>query len=221
MGNNLISKKATTAGSFPDAVTWLNPDMEKEKVQQIISVQMINNVKSLRIGIDCKAFNSANGEHWYSWLMRELDDKFELELCFDNFSHSLTPPKYSLSEIVDFFIYRYGKQFARIELRRNPKAKFVHMNSSYEIFSDELAYTSSRATSLDKEVFIGGIQSGDFEWLLLMLKSGFLDNVEAIRLGSKGDFWSTHTGFFEQNLRRIFKESGINTLVYSSPITKN
>ena len=124
--------------------------------------------------------------------------------------------KYSLAETVEYFILKYGSQFNRIELCRNPSDKYIPINSGTNIFADELVFATTLAVSMKKRITIGGIQAGDFEWLMLLINSGFFEKVEAIRLDNEGDNWSTNTNYLEQAIVEVLQEHNFKTQVFST-----
>lgn len=203
---------------YQENFLWFTLGM-KEAVRLEISLLEKKKINSIRVGINCTDFNGVKGALWYDWLMLALSKKFDLELCFDKYYLGLPSKKTSqfnyLSEVVDFFIHKYGRQFEQLELWKNPQDKFIPISSSTNIFSDELVVAATSAIFLNKKVNIGGIQAGDFEWLTLLIHSGFLRNVTAIRLDSEGDLWSTNSNFLAQSIRSMFKENNVKTLVFS------
>ncbi|MEB2787225.1 hypothetical protein [Algoriphagus persicinus] len=208
-----------TSTYSPDSVLWFPLGM-KEKVQKEISSLERKRIVSLRVGINCLVFNTKEGALWYDWLMSVLSKKFDLEPCFDKYYLHLpskeTSQNNSLHELVEYFISKYGHQFEQLELWKNPLDKFIPITSSTNIFSDELIFAATWAIFLNKKVIIGGIQAGDFEWLSLLINSGFLQDVSAIRLDSEGDLWSTNTNFFAQSIRSMLKEKDFKTVVFSN-----
>lgn len=208
-----------TSNYCQDNVLWF-PVGKKEEVLMEISLLERKRIRSIRVGISCVVFNTTQGALWYDWLMSVLSKKFDLEPCFDKYYLDLPSNKTfqnnSLCELVELFIYKYGHQFDHLELWKNPLDKFIPITSSTNIYSDELVFAASWAIFLNKKVKIGGVQAGDFEWLTLLIHSGVLRNVTAIRLDSEGDLWSTNTQFFAQSIRSMLKEKGFKTLVFDN-----
>ncbi|WP_339702293.1 hypothetical protein [Algoriphagus aquimarinus] len=208
-----------TSNYCPDNVLWFPVGM-KEEVQMEILLLERKRITSIRVGISCVVFNTTQGALWYDWLMSVLSKKFDLELCFDKYSldqpSNSNSANNSLCELVELFIYKYGHQFDHLELWKNPLDKFIPITSSTNIYSDELVFAASWAIFLNKKVKIGGVQAGDFEWLTLLIHSGVLRNVTAIRLDSEGDLWSTNTQFLAQSIRSMLKEKGFKTLVFDN-----
>lgn len=207
-----------------DEILWFPLGMKREVKKQILMLVQ-KDVFSIRVGINCREFKTEKGSLWYNWLMSALNSKFTLELCFDKF---MLPPsalasynRYSLAEIVESFVYKYGEQFDRLELWRDPLEKYLPITSSTNIFSDELLFAASWAIYLDKKVTIGGIQAGDFEWLSILVGSGFLKKVDAIRLDSEGDLWSTNTLFLARAIEGILLYNGLTTSVLYNPLSSN
>ena len=201
--------------SIQDEIIWFPIGVWRE-VKRIVSTLQRNHTRSVRVGINCSEFTSRHGEIWYEWLMAALEKKFDLELCFDNEcgrSSNKAEQRNSFSKIVTYFINTYGDQFNSIELCRNPHDKYIPLTSSTDIHSDELVNAATLAANKGKSITLGGIQGGDFEWLMLLIQSGFLKNVDFIRLDSDGDHWSTSTSFLAETISNVLHENGLSTRV--------
>ena len=201
--------------SIQNEIIWFPVGVWRE-VKRIVSVLQQNHIKSVRVGIDCSEFASRHGEIWYEWLMAALGTKFDLELCFDNEcgrTSTKEDQSHSFSKIVMYFIDKFGDQFSRIELCRNPQDKYIPLTSATDIQSDELISVATFASIKGKSITLGGIQGGDFEWLMLLIHSGLLEKVDFIRLDSDGDHWSTSTSFLAETIANVLYENDLSTRV--------
>lgn len=217
--NSIKNISLSTAVYNQDYVSWFPIGLKSEALQKISSLQR-KGILVLKLGVNCSEFNTMQGAIWYDWLMSILGDKFELELCFLNNCPVMSPKKPSskqiLSETVECFINKFGGQFNRIELCRNPGDKFIPINSSTNIYSDELVFAATWAVFMKKKITIGGVQAGDFEWLMLLMNSGFFEKVDAIRLDTGADNWSTNTNYLEQAIVGVLQEHNFKTRVFST-----
>ena len=187
----------------------------KEIVRKKITYLQRNQIEKIRISVNCMAFNSEEGRQWNDWMLSTLANKFELELCFDTYSPPLflrtSNQHFTLSELVEYCINKYGDYFDRIEFFRDPKDKFIPITSETNIFSDELVFAVSWAVFMKKSVTLAGIQAGDFEWLMLLVSSGFMHKIDAIRLDNSKDQWSANTSYLREAISDILLEKKLHT----------
>lgn len=217
--NSIKNLSNTIAVDHSDASAGFPVDLKSEVLQKIAFLER-KGIHVLKVCVDCKEFNFMWSVGWYDWLMATLGDKFELEISFLNnspFMSSKKPiTKHRLAETVECFINNYGNQFDRIELYRNPEDKFSPINSGINIFADELVFAATFAAFRGKKITIGGIQAGDFEWLMWLINSGFFEKVEAIRLDKEGDNWSSNTNYLEQAVVEVLQGHNFKTQVFST-----
>lgn len=215
-----MNPNSTTAKT---PATWLGltwfPVRNKKEVNSEIERLKNEGISSLKLGIDCAKFNTKKGSKWYDWLVPTLAENFDLELCFDNFSHCPTGAfyrKHSYSEIVEHFIFKHGQHFTQIELWRNPLRRAKE--EIYEnIFSEDVVFTATWAQHHGKKVGLGGIQTVDFEWITKLISCRFLNTLEYLKIDKESeDSWSTNTRFYERTLQGLLTAKGVKTQIRAS-----
>lgn len=193
---NHLTEEENTQGE----VLWFSVDKKKE-VQLEIDRLKRESVNYVRLGIDCTEFNSMNGDKWFDWLLPEMGEHFELELCLDNFSRNPKADvlrKNSLHEIVEYFILRHGKYFTSIELWRN-RSKKAKPEASENIFAEDVVFAATWAKHWGKNVVFGGIQTMDFEWVSKLSSSQFFRNAEFVEINREKDRWNIGIRFCGSN----------------------
>ena len=105
--------------------------------------------------------------------------------------------KHSLSEIVEYFIFRHGKYFTSLELWRNPLNR-TKPDVSENIFAEDVVFAATWARYWGKKVRRGGTQTLDFEWISKLSSSPFLRNVEFVEIDKAGGCQNKGIQFYGQ-----------------------
>ena len=211
ISRSINSTDSLKRNSPSEGVLWL-PIHQKDKVIEKAASLKSQEIRRIRVGINCKNFHDAEGKAWYDWLIPFLGKQFDLILTFE--ADFENPGKksscyYSFFEMIEHFTIGKTRYFDTIEVRRS-----APYHTPKNLFSDPLVFSAIWAKSMGIKVILGNIQTKDFEWVNRLIKFRLIDNFDFMEINKEEeDLWSSNTDHYEKTLIHLLAKNGCTTSI--------
>ncbi|UZD23092.1 hypothetical protein PBT90_06755 [Algoriphagus halophytocola] len=191
------------------------PHTDLHSLKKRVNQYKSEGLESLRIGINCADLQDESIDLEYDQLFRVLGDNFLLQPCYVN-SFSLKPSGKSLAEIVEHHIHSFGDSFGWVELWRSSQDRQGITTDKDNIFSDRIVFTATLSKYFGKQVSLGGVQPGDFEWITNLICNHAHRSIRAIGIQNSASQEDANPLFLVNNLKSMIKAKQLDLEVWVS-----
>ncbi|MEZ4869153.1 MAG: hypothetical protein R3C14_47970 [Caldilineaceae bacterium] len=172
-------------------------------VMAAIEVMQDLGLTHLRTGISWADFLRPDGQAWYDWQMKMLQEAgLEILLSVWHVPPSLaegdtcaSPPRRlrAYADFIDQLITRYGDQFGALELWNEPnnryKWNFIKYDPMWAKFGEMVGTAAYWAKVRGRTTVLGGMIPVDHTWLQLMASYGVLPYIDIVAIHAFPEMW--------------------------------
>ena len=196
------------------AVQYFHID-DRNTVARVLAGLELLPVRHLRTAISWCDWTSEGGEDWYTWLLPQLLERFDVLPCF-----LYTPPALGIlpktssppreperyGEFVEMVLERYEGSFEHVELWNEPN-NYIEwdwtIDPEWTIFAEMIGGAARRASRLGVKPVLGGMSPFDPNWLDLMFRRGSLEHVDVIGVHGFPGTWEAVWEGWDVHIARV------------------